>query len=147
MFDVAYGYSYNGYTDQNSAAATSNRAWTLTGRRVLMDTTGISWHTPVETVRFWLPFRTGISGDIYAGCASYYLGPASSICAGAVTLGSVYGTAGIIGAASDALDPAGSWGPLVVNGSATPYDLVVVQQALATYGHSGAQMALLYYVR
>jgi hypothetical protein len=143
QFDVSYGFTYNGYTDQNSTSG-SSRAWDLNGRQVHTDTTGISWHTPSETVRFWLPIKPGITGTFYIGHEGFFT--CSSPCGNlASSTYRGYGNAGIVGSASDYDDPAAALAPHT--NSAVVYDLVWVHQAYRTFGQSGNQMTLLYYIR
>jgi hypothetical protein len=146
-FDVSYGFVHNGATDQNTAS-TANRAWTLSGRNVHRDTSGIVWHTPAETTRFWLPFKSGISGTIYAGCSGYSFSTTGITCDRMLDVATRhFGDAGIMGASADLLDPAGCWAPATYNGIPDT-DLVIVQQARDTlYGNTGDPMTLLYYVR
>ncbi len=142
-FDVGYTFTYNGYTDQNSTSGT-NRAWELSTREVFADTTGITWNTPTETVRFWLPFKEGVTGSFYTGCYGYEYGTTHSC--GSITGLRRYGNAGIMGATMDSRDPAAAWAP-DLSTEASTVDMVYVYQATGVYGYTSAQMALLYYIR
>lgn len=147
-FDVAYRFTLHGRTDQNSGLTADERSWVLSDRRVLTDTSGIAWHTPREVTRFWLPFRSGITGNIYADCSGYYFRAPSNLCPGDPgVLSATYGTAGGMGSTADGLDSSAGWSPLVVFGRAAVNDVVLVQQALSVYGRTGAPMVLLYFVR
>ncbi len=143
VFDVSYGFTYNGYTDQNSTSG-SNRAWQLTGRNVHEDSSGIAWHTPAETVRFYLPFKVGIEGtSVYYGCGGYSFD--SRLCSHSRP----HGGAGIIGASADAQDPAAAYAPFTEVGMGG-YDVVYIHESgrgSSVYGRTSAQMTLLYYIR
>jgi hypothetical protein len=143
-FDVGYAFTYNGYTDQNSTSGT-NRAWELSGRRVYEDGTGIVWHIPSETVRFWLPFRAGITGSIFSACNSY--GFDASACGKDDSTARRYGNAGIIGAGTDLNDPAASWAPHAGYTLSSSDVVFVHQSSSGRYAGSGASMTLLYYIR
>ena len=140
--DVAYNFTYQGYVKQNGTPD-AHKAWLLSNRRVLADASGVSWHTPVEQVRFWLPFHVGMSGGIYTACGGHDF--AASGCQVSNASARRYGNAGVIGASADSNDPLISWGP---HTNATGgYDIAFVHQGSATYGSTGAQMALLYWIR
>jgi hypothetical protein len=142
-FDVAYAFTYNGYTDQNSTSG-SSRAWELSGRQVHSDTTGIIWDTPSEPVRFWLPWRSGVAGSKYSGCYGFEY--STTLSCGEASSDRRTGNAGLVGATSDNNDPAGAWAPHT-NPTIFSYDLVHVSQATNVFGLTGAAMTLLYYIR
>jgi hypothetical protein len=144
-FDVGYDFTYNGFLSQNDTTVEANRAWVLTNRSVFADTTGITWHTPVETVRFWLPFTPGYTGNVYNGCGGYEL--SSSGCGSSLADARRFGNAGIIGASADGNEPAPSWAPHMDGRTSAVRDIVLVSQAMSTYGATGSPMALLYWLR
>ncbi|PKN54204.1 MAG: hypothetical protein CVU56_27795 [Deltaproteobacteria bacterium HGW-Deltaproteobacteria-14] len=144
-FDAAFRFTYNGATTQDGTTPEWLRAWQLLDRRVISDTTGIPWNVETDYHRFWLPFSSAATGNLYTGCASY--GFEATGCGKDDVSGNArrYGNAGVIGHASDNNDPAAAWAPHM-NRSST-YDVVFVHQAAATYGVTGAKMALLYWIR
>ena len=140
-FDIGYSFIYTGYTDQNSAPA-SARGWVLTDRVVFADSSGMTWHTPVETVRFWLPIKPGYTGSVYTGCSGYTY----DALACEAERKRLYGNAGIIGEVQDNAGPAASYAPLT--GTEVSYDLAYVHGWQYThYGQTGSPMTLLYYIR
>ncbi len=143
IFDVAYNFTYYGFTAQDQTTVAANRALSLTNRLVLLDTTGISWNTPVETVLFWLPFSSAVTGNVYTACGSYAL--ESTGCG--MTTASIrrYGSAGIIGSAQDFNDPALSWAPHLNSDAGN--DIAYCHQNTGVYGMSGDGMWLSYWVR
>jgi UDP-3-O-[3-hydroxymyristoyl] glucosamine N-acyltransferase len=143
QLDVWYDFTYNGHVVQNTGSTLADRSWTLTNREVGTDTTGITWNTPVETTRFWLPFRQGISGNILTGCGGYSFD--TNGCGVSSAINRRYGNAGILGATGDELDPAGSWAPST--NASVNLDLVLVHQAISTFGLSGHPMMLFYWTR
>ena len=74
-------------------------------------------------MRFWLPFSSGISGNIYTGCGGYEFANASTACGISNPATRRYGNAGVIGATTDALDVAFAWFPHTATGSGA--DIVV----------------------
>ena len=147
-FDVKYDFAYNGHVKQDAVTPfASGRAWPLTNRTVLSDATGISWNVQPPTY-FWLPFTSAaLDGTpLYSGCAGYAF--EATGCTAATATERRFGDAGIIDTAAISQDQAASWAPLTKAPSALAiFDLVYVFQATATYGQTGAQMALLYWIR
>jgi hypothetical protein len=141
-FDLAYDFTHNGYVKQNGAPDGA-KSWALTNRRDLANASGITWHTPSEQVRFWLPFHVGMSGLILTACNGFDFSTAG--CQVANSAARRYGNAGIIGATADGNDPAASWAPHA--NATTTFDVAFVHQGSGAYGASGAQMALLYWIR
>ena len=148
IFDVAYTFTDQGFIMQDQGQATpGERAFVLTSRTVLTDTTGIAWNTPVEQVLFWLPFTTTATGNLYTACGSYLIEPTGCGAGGAGSTARRYGNAGIIGTTADGNDPAGSWAPHF--NAAGTYDIVFVHQASNVYGQTGAPgtgIYLAYYI-
>lgn len=144
VFDVAYDFTYGGFVVQNDTPE-SERSWSLTNRRVLTDETGIAWHTPIEAVHFWLPFRSiGVEGALYTACGSFDF--SSSGCLHTTTTARRYGNAGIMGSSADSADPALAWMPHTNISSA--YDILFAHgDASSTYGVSGDPMVGMYWIR
>ena len=134
VFDVGYSFIYTGYLLQDQSSDLSLRAWTLTGRTVFADTTGILWDIPAETIRFWLPFTSNVNAapGLYTGCNSF--SSSTSGCTYANAAIRRMGSAGIIGAAANSNDPAASWAPFM--DPTGNYDIVHVHQASGIYGNS-----------
>ncbi len=144
VVDIAYTFTCSGYTTQDEAPL-ADRGWVLTNRRVIADTTLIAWDTPVETVRFWLPFSRAVSGTLYTGCSAYEFD--ASACNKNLDFTRRFGNAGIIGATPDGTDPGASWAPHTNADPNTPLDLVYVHQGLSVYGATGHGMMLTYWIR
>ena len=148
VFDVLYSFTYQGFIVQDQGQATpGERAFVLTGRTVLTDTTGITWNTPVEQVLFWLPFSPSATGNLYTACGSFAIESSGCGAGGATSASRRYGNSGIIGTTADSNDPAASWAPHFNLGA--PFDIVYVHQASNIYGLTGAPGApifLAYYI-
>ena len=122
IVDVAYTFTYNGFVTQNQSPELADRAWILTNRTVLQDTSGVAWDVKEETVRFWLPYTSGVTGFVYVA----YEGFATTANLQCDDTGRGCGSAGIIGEAADGMDPAASWAPHFNTGNA--FDIAFVHQ-------------------
>ena len=150
IFDVAYTFTYTGILMQddakNSVQYKNDRAWVLTDRQVLEDTSGIQWDVKNETVRFWLPFSSSVVGRVYTGCLGFEF--SSNGCTKSNGDSRRPGSAGIIGATADEGDPAASFAPHL--DASHPYaDIVYVNQANHIYGAtsgSGGPIFLTYWI-
>jgi len=147
-FDVGYTFTYPGYTDQNSAPD-GEGAWVLTERNVYTDESGVGWDVDSsDTVRFWLPFHRGILDEgreaIITGCGGFRMDASGCDVEGS----GKYGRAGISGSTADDQDPAAGFAPDIRSPSLGDWiDLVYVSQADSTYGRTGHDMTLLYWLR
>ena len=125
--DVSYQFTYNGHVTEKEIPTLENRAWVLTNRKVLHDTSGVVSDVNDETVRFWLPYTSGVTGTVYSGRSAYTTtsnqpwDDANRYC----------GCAGIFGATEDYNDPAAAWAPMFYAGD--PYDMAFVHQAPTTF--------------
>ena len=83
---------------------------------------------------------------IMAGCGGFSLDTTGNGCASLLSHSTRhYGSAGIIGSANDQLDPAISWGPTAISFSSE--DLLIIHQDRMSFGRSGENMSLLYWLR
>ncbi len=145
VFDVAHNFTYTGYTDQNRAPdSVMYRAWRMTNRYVIEDTTGIPWDVKPEIVNFWLPFTWAATGSYITGC--YGFAYDTNGCNKWDSLQRRYGDAGIIGSTSDSSDPGLAWAPHT-NMGLVNFDIVYTHQSTTVYGNSGAGIVLAYWIR
>ncbi len=144
VFDVAHNFTYTGYTDQNSAPdSIEYRAWRMTNRYVIEDTTGIPWDIKPEIVNFWLPFSSGATGNLFTACAGFSYDTGG--CYKTVIAQRRFGDAGIIGSTADASDPGMSWAPHT--NTENNFDIALAHQSAGIYGSSGAGIVLAYWIR
>lgn len=134
--DVYFTFTYNGHVLQNDAPNDiNNQSWVLTDRTVLFDNTSIVWDIQNETIRFWLPFLPGMTGNILTACDGYGYEPTG--CDANTAINRRYGNAGIIGETTDSNDPASSWCPHTYGNPI--YDIINVHQSVSLFGESSGQ--------
>eukprot|EP00033_Pygsuia_biforma_P001263 GCRY01001429.1.p1 GENE.GCRY01001429.1~~GCRY01001429.1.p1 ORF type:complete len:385 (+),score=42.32 GCRY01001429.1:123-1277(+) len=71
-FDFCFTFTYPGFLLQDDAPTPPERAWVLSNRTVLSDTTGQAWITS-GSMYFWPPFTPSATdtGPVYSGCGSF----------------------------------------------------------------------------
>ena len=136
IFDVSYTFTYNGVTMQDQVTDpskhASDRAWVLTDRVVLKDTTSIAWDANQGGVtRFWLPFGGGVAGMVYSACDAFSYENWSQKYK---HVRRRYGCCGIMGSRPNGHDGAFAWAPLT---DGSTFDIAFVHQASGVYGTSG----------
>jgi len=143
VYDASWSFTYPGYVTQNAAPANTwdAKTWALSDRVIYTDTTNILWDQE-DKVWFYLPFKTGLTGNIASAWWSRGFENFNDWVNNVSQRRS--GSAGIAGSAADSKDPAFGVAPFFPTYHS---NMLWVHQANDKFGNNAKKnFTLLYWI-
>eukprot|EP00033_Pygsuia_biforma_P001277 GCRY01001444.1.p1 GENE.GCRY01001444.1~~GCRY01001444.1.p1 ORF type:complete len:340 (+),score=44.72 GCRY01001444.1:126-1145(+) len=151
LYDAYFGLpDFPGFFLQDEQSVPEDRAWKLTNKTALTDTTGIAWDdSSTAPLYFYPPFTSDapFGSNWYSGCNGFLFD--QYVCGHFDTAGAIQlnrrrpGSAGIILDDSFQGEVAPPWFPIFES----PLDLAYTHKNTALFGHTGADMCGMYWSR